>query len=102
MEFDKKLKVEKLPVVHLVNSKEEIDDLICEANRCIFANGYRQVSLMVGRVNEIAEETIDKWDIFFVKKEKQEELNRPKKTFKVYQKDKDKGKGKIGGISTLR
>ncbi|XP_059070615.1 uncharacterized protein LOC131860249 [Cryptomeria japonica] len=37
---------------------------------------------MTGRVNKIAEETIDKWDIFFVEKEKQEELNSPKKTFK--------------------
>lgn len=45
---------------------------------------------MAGRVNEIAEETTDKWDIFFVEKEKQEELNIPKKMFKVYQKDRDK------------
>ncbi|XP_059077901.1 histone chaperone ASF1-like [Cryptomeria japonica] len=37
---------------------------------------------MVGRVNDIAEETADKWDIFFVEKKKQEELNQPKKTFK--------------------
>lgn len=40
MELDKKLKVEKLLVVHLVNSKEEIDDLICEANRSVFASGH--------------------------------------------------------------
>lgn len=75
MELDKKLKVEKLLAIHLVNSKEEIDELICEANRSIFASGHQQVRFMVGRVNEIAEEIADKWDIFFVEKEKQEELN---------------------------
>lgn len=57
---------------------------------------------MAGRVNEITEERTNKWDIFFVEKEKQEELNRSKKTFKVYQKDKDKGKGKVGGIPNLK
>lgn len=102
IELDKKLKVEKLLVVHRVNSKEEIDDLICEANRLVFASSHPQVSLMVGRVNEIVEEMTDKQDIFFVEKEKQEELNRPKETFKVYQKDKDKGKGKVGGIPNIK
>ncbi|XP_059073095.1 uncharacterized protein LOC131873933 [Cryptomeria japonica] len=33
---------------------------------------------MVGRVNEITKETTDQWDIFFVEKEKQEELKIPK------------------------
>lgn len=40
MELDKKLKVEALLVVHLVNSKQEIDDLISEANRAIFVSGH--------------------------------------------------------------
>lgn len=57
---------------------------------------------MVGRVKEIVDETADKWDIFFVEKEKQEERRIPnvKKTFKVYQKD--KGKGKIGGVPSIK
>lgn len=95
MELDKKLKIEKLLVVHLVNSKEEPNELISEANISVFTSGHQHVSLMAGRVNQIAKETTDKWDIFFVGKEKQEELNRPTKTFKVYQKDRDKGKGKL-------
>lgn len=36
-----------------------------------------------------------------MEKEKQEELKRPK-AFKVYQKDKDKGKGKIGGLPNIK
>lgn len=102
MELDKKLKIEKLLVVHSVNSVEESDELISEANRIVFASGHRHVSLMVGRVNEIVEETTDKWDIFFVEKEKQEELRRPKKTFKVYQKDRDKEKGKVGSLPNIK
>lgn len=84
--------------VHQVNSKEDIDELISEANRLVFVSGHRQVSLMAGRVKE----TVDKWDIFFVEKKKQEERSRPKtkKTFKVYQKD--KGKGKIGGVPSIK
>lgn len=89
-------------VVHPVNSKKEIDELISEANRSVFASGHRQVRLMVGRVKEIADEIADKSDIFFVEKEKREEMNRPKKTFKVYQKDKDKGKGKIGRVPNIK
>lgn len=46
MELDKKLKVEALLVVHPVKFKQEIDDLIYEANRTIFASGHQQVSLM--------------------------------------------------------
>lgn len=57
---------------------------------------------MTGRVKEIADGTSDNWDIFFVEKEKEEEMNQPKKTFKVYQKDKDKGKGKIGGFPNIK
>lgn len=68
MELDKKLKVEALLVVHPVNSKQEIDDLISEANRTVFVSGHRQVSLMAGKVKEIADETADKWDIFFCRK----------------------------------
>lgn len=56
---------------------------------------------MANRVNELSEETIDEWVIFFVEKEKQEKLKRPK-DFKVYQKDKDKGKGKVGGIPNIK
>lgn len=52
-------------------------------------------------MNEITEETIDQWDIFFVEKEKQEELKRPK-TVRVYQKYKDKGKDKVGGPPNLK
>lgn len=55
---------------------------------------------MAGRVNEILEETADKWDIFFVEKEKQD-LKRPN-TFKVYQKEKDKGKGKLSGPPSIK
>lgn len=29
-------------------------------------------------------------------------MNRPKKTFKVYQKDIDKGKGKVGGLPNIK
>lgn len=36
MELDKKLKVEALLAVHPVNSKEEIDDFIYEANQSVF------------------------------------------------------------------
>lgn len=56
---------------------------------------------MAGRVNEISEETADQQDIFFVAKEEQEELKRPK-TIRVYQKDRDKGKGKVGGPPNLK
>lgn len=70
VELDKKIKIEKLLAVHLVNSTQEIDELISEANRTIFSTGHRHVALMVGRVNEITEETADQWDIFFVEKEK--------------------------------
>lgn len=52
---------------------------------------------MAGRVKEIADETIDKWDILFVGKEKREEKDRQKidKSFtKVYQKI-DKGKSRL-------
>lgn len=70
MELDKKLNIEKLLVVHPINSVEEIVELISEVNRLVFASGHWHVSLMAGRVNEIGEETIDKWDIFFVEKEK--------------------------------
>lgn len=52
-------------------------------------------------MNEITKETSDKWDIFFVEKEKKEELKRPK-AFRVYQKDKDKGKGKVGGPPSIK
>lgn len=57
---------------------------------------------MVGRVKEIADETTDKWDIFFVEREKKEEKDRQKvdKYFtKVYQKE--KGKGKIGSVPDI-
>lgn len=101
MELDKKIKIEKLLDVHPVKSVQEIDELISEANRTIFSSGHRHVCLMAGRMNEISKEIVDKWDIFFVEKEKQEELNRPK-PFKVYQKDKDKGKGQVGGPPSLK
>lgn len=101
MELDKKINVEKILVVHLVKSVEEIDELISEGNRIVFSSGHRYVSLMAGRVNEITKETTYKWDIFFVEKEKQEELNRTK-TFKVYQKNKDKGKGKVGELPNIK
>lgn len=102
MELDKKLKVEALLVVHPVNSREEKDELIFEVNHSVFVSEHRQVSLMAGRVKEIVDETIDKWDIFFVEKEKKEERNRLKveKTFKVYQKD--KGIGKIGSVPSIK
>lgn len=102
MELDKKLKIEALFVVHLVNSKQEIDDLILEANRTVFVSGHRQVTLMARRVKKIADETTNKWDIFFVEREKKEEKDRQKmdKSFtKVYQKD--KGKGKIGSVPNI-
>lgn len=51
---------------------------------------------MVGRVNEVTEEIENGWDIFLVEKEKQEEYRNPK-PIKVYQKERDKGKGKVGG-----
>lgn len=70
MELARKLRIEKLLAVHLVNSVEEIDELISEANISVFASDHRHVSLMAGRVNEIVEETTNKWDIFFVEKEK--------------------------------
>lgn len=100
MELDKKLKVAALLVVHPVNSKHEIDNLIFEANRIVFLSGHRQVRLMADKVKEIADETMDKWDIFFVEREKKEEKDKRKvdKSFaNVYQKV-DKGKGKIGSI----
>lgn len=100
VELDKKIKIEKLLAVQPVNSTEEIDQLISEANQIVFSTGHRHVPLMAGRVNEISEEFADQWDIFFSKKEKQEELKRPK-TIRVYQKDKDKGKGKVGGPPSL-
>lgn len=58
---------------------------------------------MVGRVKEIVEETTNKWDIFFVEREKKEEKDRQKmdESFaKVYQKD--KGKGKIGSVPDIK
>lgn len=63
-------------------------------------SAHQQVSLMVEKVKEIADEIVDKWDVFFVEKEKREEKERQKvdKSFtKVYQKI-DKGKGKVGNI----
>lgn len=101
VELDKKIKIEKLLTVHLVNSPDEIDKLISEAKRTIFSPAHQHVALMARRVNEIIEETVDQWDIFFVEKEKQEELLRPK-TIRVYQKDRDKGKGKVGGPPSLK
>lgn len=100
MELDKKLKVEALLAIHPINSKQEIDGLISKVNRTIFVSGHRQVSLIPGRVKEITDETIDKWDIFFVEKEKREEKDRQKidKSFtKVYQKI-DKGNSKVGTV----
>lgn len=98
VELDKKNKIEKLLAIHPMNSTQEIDELISEANRTIFSTGHSHVALMAGRVNEISEETANRWDIFFVEKEKQE-LKRPK-TIKVYQKD--KGKRKVGGPPSLK
>lgn len=72
VELDKKIKIEKLLAVHLVNSPGEIDKLISEANRTIFSTAHRHVASTGGRVNEVSEETIDAWDIFFVEKEKHE------------------------------
>lgn len=103
MELDKKLKVEALLDVHPINSREEIDELIVEANQTVFVSGHQQVSLMAGRVKEIANETANKWDIFFIEKEKKEERERQKmdKSFaKVYQKD--KGIRKIGSIPIIK
>lgn len=103
MELDNKLNVEALLYVHPTNSKQEIDDLISESNRTIFVSGHRQVSLMAGRVKEIVDETADKWDVFFVEREKKEGKDRQKmdRSFtKVYQKV-DKGKGKIGNIPDI-
>lgn len=103
MELDKKLKVEALLVVHPAKSRQEIDELIVEANRTVFVSGHRQVSLMAGRKKEIVDETTEKWDIFFVEKEKREEKGRQKedKPFtKVYQKG-DKGKNKVGSVPDL-
>lgn len=102
MELDKKLKVEALLVVHPINSKEEIYGLIFEVNQSLFISGHQQVSLIAGRVKEIANEIADKWDIFFAEKEKQEERSRPKidKTFKVYQRD--KGKRKVAGDPSIK
>lgn len=101
VELDKKIKIKKLLAVHLVNSPHEIDQLIIEANRIVFSTTHRHVALMAGRVNEVSKETIDAWDVFFVEKEKQEELLR-RKTIRVYQKDRDKGKGKVGGSPSLK
>lgn len=56
---------------------------------------------MVGRVNEVTEETENAWDIFLVEKEKQEEF-MSHKPIKVYQKEKDKGKGKFGGPPSIK
>lgn len=44
--------------------------MISEANWTVFSTGHQYVALMAGRVNEISKETTDKWDIFFVEKEK--------------------------------
>lgn len=41
MALDNKLKVEALLVVHSINSKNEIDDLISEAGRTIFVSGHQ-------------------------------------------------------------
>lgn len=40
MELDKKIKIEKLLVVHPMKSVEEIDELISEANKTIFSSGH--------------------------------------------------------------
>lgn len=103
MELDKKLKVKALLAVHLVNSKQEIDDLISKANRTVFASGHQQVSLMADRLKEIADETMDKWDIFFVEKEKREEKDRQKvdKSFTKLHEKVDKGKGKVGSLPDI-
>ncbi|XP_059071298.1 uncharacterized protein LOC131865151 [Cryptomeria japonica] len=42
MELDNKLKGEALLAMHHVDSKQEIHDLISEANRTIFVSGHRQ------------------------------------------------------------
>lgn len=78
VELDKKIKIEKLMAVHLVNSLDEIDKLISEANRTVFSTAHWHVALMVGRVTKVSEEIANGWDIFFVEKEKEEELLRPK------------------------
>lgn len=103
IKLDKKIKVQALLVVHPINSKQEIHDLILEANRIVFVSGHRQVSLMGSRVKEIADEMIDKCDIFFVEREKKEEKDRQmvdKSFANIYQKV-DKGKGKIGNIPDI-
>lgn len=101
VELDKKIKIEKLLVVYPVNSPKEIDDLIPEANQSVFSTAHRHIALMVGRVKEVTREIENAWDIFLVEKEKQEEYRNPK-LIKVYQKDKDKGKGKVGGPPSLK
>lgn len=83
VELDKKIKIEKLLAVHPVNSPDEIDKLISEANRIVFSTAHQHVALMVGKVTKVFEETTNGWDIFFVEKEKEEELLRPQ-TIKVY------------------
>lgn len=40
VDLDKKIKIEKLLAAHLVNSPEEIDQLISEANRIVFSTGH--------------------------------------------------------------
>lgn len=63
IELDKKIKIEKLLVVHPISSPDEIDKLISEANRSIFSTAHRHIALMAGRVNEVTEETTNAWDI---------------------------------------
>lgn len=95
IELDKKIKIEKLLAVYLVNSPKEIDDLIAEANQSVFSTAHRHIALLVGRVNKVTKEIENGWDIFLVEKEKQEEYRNPKPIM-VYQKERDKGKGKVG------
>lgn len=101
IELDKKIKIEKLLAVYPVTSPKEIDDLIAQANQSVFSTAHRHISLMAGRVTEVTEEIEDGWDIFLVDKEKQEEYRNPK-PIKVYQKDSDKGKGKVGGPPSIK
>lgn len=70
IELDKKIKIEKLLAVYLVNSPKEIDDLIAQANQSVFSTAHQHIALMVGRVNEVTEEIENGWDIFLVEKEK--------------------------------
>lgn len=66
IELDRTMKIKILTRMQLNLTKEEIEEMISIANRSYFHSIQRHVSLMLGRISEVEEETEKIWASFFI------------------------------------